>query len=45
MSDNVRSPEGRRFHHGKTVHDLDARFAEEDKHGIGSAKKSSATTT
>jgi len=31
MGDNVRSLEGRRFHHGKTVRDLEERFAQEDK--------------
>lgn len=31
MGDNVPSKMGRRFHHGKTIHDLDARFAREDE--------------
>jgi 3'-phosphoadenosine 5'-phosphosulfate sulfotransferase (PAPS reductase)/FAD synthetase len=31
MGDNVRSAEGRRFHHGKTVRELEARFAQEDE--------------
>jgi hypothetical protein len=33
MGDNVRSAEGRRFHHGKTVRELEARFAQEDMQG------------
>ena len=32
MGDNVRSPEGRRFKHGKTIRDLDVRFAAEERH-------------
>ena len=31
MGDNVRSAEGRRFHNGKTVRELEARFAQEDE--------------
>ena len=31
MGDNVHSPEGRRFKHGKTIRDLDVRFAAEDE--------------
>jgi hypothetical protein len=31
MGDNVKSPLGRRFKRGKTVRELDARFAEEDR--------------
>ena len=31
MGDNVPSAEGRRFHHGKTVRELEARFAQEDE--------------
>jgi len=31
MGDNVSSPEGRQFNYGKTIRDLDARFAAEDE--------------
>ena len=31
MGDNVHSPKGRQFKHGKTIRDLDARFAQEDE--------------